>query len=71
MDEVCEVLDVGPEQIERPPRFGADQDPGFILGMGKMEDHVLILLDVGNVLSRNEVEIVSGIRAESDETVPT
>ncbi|MFQ5699493.1 MAG: chemotaxis protein CheW [Myxococcota bacterium] len=51
VDEVVEVLDVPGSQIEPPPRFGGEAGKiDFILGVGKSEERVLFLLDIGKVL---------------------
>ena len=57
VDEVSEVLDVAGEQIEEAPEFGATVDTTFILGMGKVGDKVVLLLDVDKVLSGQEVQV--------------
>ncbi len=54
VDEVMEVLDIPPTQIELPPSFGGGSDTGFILGVGKVEDRVIFLLDIGRVLSAEQ-----------------
>ena len=68
VDEVSEVIDIGKDQIEPPPWFGADQGPGFVRGIGKVGDQVLILLDLDEVLSRNEVSLVGEIVSETSES---
>jgi purine-binding chemotaxis protein CheW len=55
VDEVSEVLNVGQEQIEAPPTFGASVDTDFILGMGKVGQKVVMLLDADKVLSSDEL----------------
>ena len=59
VDEVSEVLDVAGEQIEPAPEFGGVVDTSFILGMGKVGDRVVTLMDVDKVLSGEEVELVA------------
>ena len=59
VDEVSEVLNVSQEQIEAPPSFGAQVDTDFILGMGKVGQKVLMLLDADKVLSSEELVIAS------------
>ena len=55
VDEVLEVLDIPPEQIEPSPDFGTPElESNFILGVGKAEDRVILLLDIGNVLLSGE-----------------
>jgi purine-binding chemotaxis protein CheW len=51
VDEVSEVLEISAGQIEPPPSFGSQVDTRFILGMGKVGDQVVMLLDVEGVLS--------------------
>lgn len=54
VDEVQEVLDIAAEAIEPPPDFGSESiETDFILGVGKSENRVIFLLDIGRVLSIN------------------
>lgn len=59
VDEVSEVLNVGGEQIEAPPSFGAGVDTDFILGMGKVGQKVLMLLDADKALSSEELVLAA------------
>ncbi len=61
VDEVSEVLDVAGGSIEPPPQFGSSVDTAFILGMGKVGDRVVTLMDVDKVLSGDEVAAVSDV----------
>lgn len=60
VDEVLEVLNIEPDQIEPPPNFGSDAqlDSEFILGVGKTGKRVIFLLDIGKVLNREELQSV-------------
>ncbi len=51
VDHVQEVLDIAGEHIEEAPQFGTAVDTDFILGMGKIDDSVKILLDIDKVLA--------------------
>lgn len=55
VDRVCEVLDIVNDDIEEPPTFGTSVDTSFILGLGKSEGRVTILLDITKVLAGEEV----------------
>ncbi len=55
VDTVREVHDINGKDIEPPPRLGASVDTTFILGMGKVNDDVKILLDIGKVLTCDEL----------------
>jgi purine-binding chemotaxis protein CheW len=61
VDEVSEVLDVAGESIEPAPEFGVTVDTSFILGMGKVGERVVTLLDVDRVLSSQDVAAVSSV----------
>lgn len=50
VDRVSEVLDIAGDAIEPAPGLGAGVDTSFILGMGKTNGRVLILLDIEKVL---------------------
>lgn len=58
VDEVSEVLDILGEQIEASPEFGTAVDTQFILGMGKVNKKVVMLLDIDKVLSSDELGAV-------------
>jgi purine-binding chemotaxis protein CheW len=59
VDTVQEVHDIVAEDIEPPPRLGGAVDTSFILGMGKVNDSVKILLDIDKVLTSDELVAIS------------
>ncbi len=59
VDRVSEVLDIGSDDIEPPPSFGVSVDTAFILGMGKAKGVVTILLDIGRVLTGDEIAAIN------------
>lgn len=64
VDAVNEVLEISPADIEPPPAFGAKIRTDFIAGMGKVNGQFVILLDVGKVLSVEEMAALTSIAAE-------
>ncbi|MBN1537700.1 MAG: chemotaxis protein CheW [Anaerolineales bacterium] len=56
VDAVSEVLRVSEEAIEPTPPIVTTVDSAFITGIAKLEDKLIILLDLGKVLSFNEQE---------------
>ena len=58
VDAVSEVLNIKEGDIEETPAFGAKLDTEYILGMAKMEGGVKILLDIDQVLSAGEFELL-------------
>jgi purine-binding chemotaxis protein CheW len=55
VDRVSEVANVVAADIEPPPSFGADVPTDFLLGLGKAQGRVRLLLDIDRVLSSQEV----------------
>lgn len=64
VDEVSEVLDIAPDAIEDTPEFGAGINAEFVLGMGKVNNTVVMLLDIERVLTGGELNAVRAITAE-------
>ena len=58
VDEVSDVLDIDRDQIEPPPSFGVNVRTDFILGMGKVDQKVMTMLDIDRVLTEQEVALV-------------
>ncbi len=67
VDKVSEVLDIPAAEIEEAPQFGANVDTKFILGMGKTNGLVSILLNIDKVFSADELANLSDVVDESDE----
>ena len=63
-DSVQEVIELDASQIVPPPRMGTRIDTDVIRGMGKRDDHFLIILDIDRVFT------VADVRAVSAETAP-
>jgi purine-binding chemotaxis protein CheW len=55
VDSVQEVFELEPEQIEPPPRIGTKFRTEYIRGMGKKDDHFIIILDVDRLFSSEEL----------------
>ncbi len=55
VDGVNEVLDVDPDMINPPPEFGANIRSDFIAGIARVEDRLIVVLDVNKVFSVQEI----------------
>ena len=58
-DDVQEVVEMNPDQIDPPPRMGAAIDTAFIKGMGKRDEQFVIILDVNCIFSEAEIKVVA------------
>jgi purine-binding chemotaxis protein CheW len=59
-DSVQEVLELGVDEIEPPPRIGSGLNIDYIRGMGKKEDNFIILLDANRIFSSDEIVLLQG-----------
>jgi purine-binding chemotaxis protein CheW len=69
VDRVSEVVTVAADDIEPPPSFGVDVPTDFLLGIGKSQGRVKLLLDIDHVLSNAEVAQAADAATESAESV--
>ena len=59
VDSVSEVLRIPANTVEPPPPVVAGLESEYISGVGKLEDRLLILLDLDRLLSSEEQEALS------------
>jgi purine-binding chemotaxis protein CheW len=64
-DSVQEVMDLEPDQILPAPKIGTKLNTEFIKGMGKKDDHFIIILDIDKVFSAEEIAIVQAGEADA------
>lgn len=55
IDKVLEVLDIHAGEIENTPTFGVKLDTEFILGMAKVKNKVVTLLNISKILTEIEL----------------
>ena len=60
VDRVQEVQNIAEGDIEDTPSFGTDIDTDFILGMGKANGQVTILLEISRVLTGEDMTAMTG-----------
>ncbi len=61
VDAVCEVLRITESTVEPPPAVVAGIGSEYMRGVGKLEDRLLILLDLDKLLTETELESLAGI----------
>ena len=65
VDAVNEVLDIAPGDIEPAPEFGARLRTDFVVGLGKIEDRFVVILDPDRVLSLEEISVAGALAARA------
>ena len=55
VDRVSEVLNIADGDIEPPPSFGREVNTDYILGIGKSQSKVKILLNIDRVIATDQI----------------
>jgi len=61
VDTVREVLDIPTAAIEPPPEFGCSIPMGYITGIGKVKDKVVVMLDATKVMNPGESGVLASV----------
>ena len=68
VDKVSEVLDISVEEINETPSFGIQVNTDYILGIGKCEGGVKLLLDIDKVVSSRDALELKSIETTTDDS---
>ncbi len=71
VDRVSEVVNIGADDVEPPPSFGVDVPTDFLLGIGKAQGRVKLLLDIDHVLSSTEFAQTAAAVVGTSDSAPT
>ncbi|WP_052448316.1 chemotaxis protein CheW [Pseudomonas rhodesiae] len=61
VDAVSEVLEIADQDIEPTLNFGTAVRADFLLGIGKLDNSFVLLLDIGRVLSLEQVDVLENL----------
>ena len=61
VDAVSEVLRIPASTVEPPPPVVAGVDSDYISGVGKLQDRLLIMLDLDKLLSSEDMDMLSAV----------
>ncbi len=70
MDAVKEVIRVDQDVIEPPPELAIGVDTEYLKGVAKLDDRLLILLDLEEVLSDDELHAVAAAADTAEAPAP-
>lgn len=65
VDEVSEVLRLSEDSIEPPPAVAGGITADYLTGVGKLENRLLILLDMDKILNEGEKAELAGAAKEA------
>jgi purine-binding chemotaxis protein CheW len=58
VDGVSDVIELTPEQIHPAPELGNSIDMQYIIGLGSIEERLIILLDIEKVMSAKDMALI-------------
>jgi len=61
VDSVSEVLRIDSNTIQPPPPLIAGLDSDYIKGVGKLDDRLIILLDIDKIFTTGEHRLIEGM----------
>lgn len=74
VDKVAEVVNVYNKDVELPPQYGQEEDSaGFLTGIGKVKDKVVMLLDIDAIIHCQEmINLIKkhALESEAAKTLP-
>lgn len=63
VDGVSDVIALTPDQIKEAPQFGATLDTKYLMGLGTVDERMLILVDIEKLMSSRDMELMDHITA--------
>jgi purine-binding chemotaxis protein CheW len=63
VDAVSDVVTFAADQIRPVPEFSAQLDTQFIMGLARLEDQMVILLDIEHLLSSPDMQLTDAATA--------
>lgn len=55
VDKVAEVVNIYGKDIELPPQYGQESEEDFLIGVGKVKEKVVMLLDIEAIVNCQEL----------------
>ncbi|MGE5650097.1 MAG: chemotaxis protein CheW, partial [Bacillota bacterium] len=63
VDSVSDVITLSPEQIKPAPEMGTALNTDHLIGLGTVDQRMLILVDIDKLMSSAEMGLIDSIRA--------
>jgi purine-binding chemotaxis protein CheW len=63
VDSVSDVLTLTPEQIKAAPSLSTTLDTRYIMGLGTVDQRMLILVDIEKLMSSRDMELMDTVAA--------
>ena len=63
VDSVSDVITLSPEQIKPAPEMGTAFNTDYLIGLGTLDERMLILIDIDKLMSSSEMGLIEKIAA--------
>jgi purine-binding chemotaxis protein CheW len=63
VDSVSDVITLTPEQVKPAPQMGSALDIDYLIGLGALDDRMLILADIDKLMSSTEMGLIEKMAA--------
>ena len=63
VDSVSDVTTLTPEQVKPAPEMGSAFNSDYIIGLGTIDERMLILVDIDKLMSSGEMGLIDQLRA--------
>jgi purine-binding chemotaxis protein CheW len=58
VDGVSDVITLTPDQIKAAPEFGSAIDTQYVMGLGTVDERMLILVDIERLMTSSDMELM-------------
>jgi purine-binding chemotaxis protein CheW len=63
VDSVSDVITLNPEQIKPAPDMGSALNTDYLIGLGTIDERMVILVDIDRLMSSNEMGLIEKVAA--------
>ncbi len=63
VDSVSDVITLSPEQVKPAPEMGSVLDTDYLIGLGTLDERMLILVDIDRLMSSSEMGLIEKLAA--------
>ena len=63
VDSVSDVITLATDQIKPAPAMGTNINSDFLIGLGTIDDRMLILVDIGRLMAQSDIGLIEDMAA--------
>ena len=63
VDSVSDVITLTAEQMKPAPQMGTVLDTDYLIGLGTLDDRMLILVDIDRLMSSDDIGLIAKLAA--------